>query len=158
MSYLQDVNDFVSSLQLDATEVTFYRDIGRRLQWSLLTEIPCVIVPLWVIGWCLTNARAGNSLIGFPSESLVFSPKNEQMSDSLKKTSDSLIRSFLVSDLSDLLMIAHFLWAMWANRSWSLIFGERPEGFTQIAHFCWATCAIHSHCSPKINEWFAIFK
>ena len=38
-----------------------------------------------------------------------FFPKNERMSDSLKKISDSLIRSFLVSDLSDLLTIAHFL-------------------------------------------------
>ena len=33
----------------------------------------------------------------------------ERMSDLLKKTSNSLIRSFLVSDLSDSLMIAHFL-------------------------------------------------
>ena len=49
-----------------------------------------------------------------------FLPKNEQMSDSLKKMRDSLIRSFLVSNLSDLLT--------------SLIFGERPERFTYIAH------------------------
>ena len=35
--------------------------------------------------------------------------KNEGMSDTLKKISDSLIRSFLVSDLSDSLTIAHFL-------------------------------------------------
>ena len=36
--------------------------------------------------------------------------KNEQMSNSLKKMSNSLIRSFLVlvSNLSDLLMVAHF--------------------------------------------------
>ena len=53
------------------------------------------------------------------------------MSDSLKKMSYSLILSFLVSNLSDSLMIAHFLWGTWANRSWSLIFGERSE---QIAH------------------------
>ena len=59
-------------------------------------------------------SRAGNFLIGFLSESLDFCPK---MSDSLKKTSDLLIRSFLVSELSDSLTIAHFLWAMWANRS-----------------------------------------
>ena len=39
----------------------------------------------------------------------LFLPKNERMSDLLKKMSDSLIRLFLVSDLSDLLMIAHFL-------------------------------------------------
>ena len=38
-----------------------------------------------------------------------FLPKNERMSDSLKKMSDSLICSFLVSDLSDSLTIAHFL-------------------------------------------------
>ena len=36
-------------------------------------------------------------------------PKNEQMSYSLKKTSDSLICSFLMSDLRDSLTIAHFL-------------------------------------------------
>ena len=38
-----------------------------------------------------------------------FLHENEQMSDLLKKTSDSLIHSFLVFDLSDLLTIAHFL-------------------------------------------------
>ena len=43
--------------------------------------------------------RAGNSLIGFLSESLVLCPN----------MCDSLIRSFLVSNLSDSLTIAHFL-------------------------------------------------
>ena len=43
--------------------------------------------------------RAGNSLIGFLRESLVLCPK----------MCDSLIRSFLVSNLSDSLTIAHFL-------------------------------------------------
>ena len=38
-----------------------------------------------------------------------FLPKNERMSDLLKKTNNLLIRSFLVSDLSDSLTIAHFL-------------------------------------------------
>ena len=38
-----------------------------------------------------------------------FLSKNEQMSDFLKKMSDSLVRTFLVSDLSDSLTIAHFL-------------------------------------------------
>ena len=54
------------------------------------------------------SARAGNSLIGFLSEWLVFLQKNERMSVSLKKTSDLLIHSFLVSDLSDSLMVAYF--------------------------------------------------
>ena len=49
-----------------------------------------------------------------------FLPKNEKMSDLLKKMNDSLICSFLVSDLSDLLT--------------SLIFGERPERFAHITY------------------------
>ena len=73
-----------------------------------------------------------------------FLPKNEQMSDSLKKISDSLIRSFLVSDLSDSLIsferpkrIAHghsFLVSDLSDLLKLLIFGERPERFTHIAH------------------------
>ena len=63
-----------------------------------------------------------------------FLPKNEQMSDSLKKISNSLICSFLVSNLSNLLTIAHFLWAMWAN------------------HFWWATRAICSHRSEEMSK------
>ena len=50
-----------------------------------------------------------------------FLSKNERMSDLLKKMSDSLIfgeqperfahdRSFPLSDLSELLMVAHFFW------------------------------------------------
>ena len=58
------------------------------------------------------------------------------MIDLLKKTSYSLISSFLVSDLSDSLTIPHFLWEMWADCSWSLIFSEQPEQFAHIAHFC----------------------
>ena len=86
------------------------------------------------------NSWAGNFLICFPRESLVFCPKMSLSAIRSKKMSDSLIRSFLVSDLSDLLMIAHFLWAMWTNRSWSLIFDERLERFA------------HDR-SPKKREW-----
>ena len=77
-----------------------------------------------------------------------FLPKNERMSHSLKKTSNSLVHSFLVSYLSDSLMIAHFLWAMWATVSdllTLLIFSERPERFTHIAH------------QKRGNEWFTHF-
>ena len=79
--------------------------------------------------------RAGNLLMGFLSETLVFYKKmsewairSKKWSIRTKKMSDSLICSFLVSDLSDSLT--------------SLIFGERPERFAhqkwgneQIAHF-----------------------
>ena len=61
----------------------------------------------------------------------LFLRKNERMSNLLKKTSDSLIHSFLVSNLSDLLT--------------SLIFGERPEWFAHIAH------------KKRGNEWIANF-
>ena len=69
--------------------------------------------------------RAGNSLIGFPSESLVFLPKNERMSDLLKKMSDSLIRSFLVRDLNDSLTIAQRKWAIVSKSLRSLTKIER---------------------------------
>ena len=82
-----------------------------------------------------------------------FLRKDEWISDPLKKTSDSLICSFLVSDLSDLLMVSHFWWVTWANCSWLLIFGERPERFAHITHFWWATWAIRSHRSLKKREW-----
>ena len=45
----------------------------------------------------------------FSEQIAPFLSKNEQMSDLLKKMSDSLIRSFLVSDLSYSLTLAHFL-------------------------------------------------
>ena len=95
----------------------------------------------------MSLSRAGNSLIGFPNESLVFCPKMSEWSIRSKKWA---IHSF-----------AHFWWGTWAIRSqshissepceWiahgrsflvsnlsdsltSLIFGERPEGFAHIAH------------------------
>ena len=55
-------------------------------------------------------------------------------------------------DLSDSLMVAHFWRASWANRSWSLIFGE-TEQLAHIAHFWWATWAIRSNSSLKKREW-----
>ena len=84
-----------------------------------------------------TICRVGNSLIGFLGKLLVFCEKNERMSDLRQKTSNSLICSFLVSDLSDSLMLAHFWWATWANRS----------------NFWWATWAICSNCSLKKRQW-----
>ena len=75
---------------------------------------------------------AENLLIGFLSESLVFLQKNEQMSNSLKKTSDSLIRLFLVSNLSNIpkntISVKFF-----EQIAHSLIYHERPE---RIAHSC----------------------
>ena len=105
------------------------------------------------------------------SDSLRSLRGNERMSDSLKKMSDSLIRSFLVSDLSQSLTIAHFLWATWANCSWSLIFGQRNERLPQIAHFklsdlsdslmvAHLSWAIWANCSQWLiwferNEWMS---
>ena len=62
------------------------------------------------------------------SELLVFC---KQKCESLKKTSDSLICSFIMSNLRKLLMVALLTWVTWAIRSQSLICPERSE---QIAH------------------------
>ena len=72
--------------------------------------------------------RVGNLLTGFKSKSLVFWEKMSKWAIHSKKMSDSLIFgerperflhscSFLVSDLSDLLTVAHFWWATWVNHS-----------------------------------------
>ena len=45
------------------------------------------------------------------------------MSDLLKKMSDSLIRSFIMSNLSELLTVAHEV--IWANCSQLLIWSEQ---------------------------------
>ena len=65
--------------------------------------------------------------------------KNEQMSDSLKK------KQVIRSKKQAIRSLAHFWWATWANRSWSLLFGEQPER--------WVTRAIPSHRSLKKSEW-----
>ena len=67
------------------------------------------------------------------------------MSDWLKKW---VICSFLVSDLSDLLMVAHFWWATWVNRAWSLIFSERPERFAHSRSF------VMSNLSDSLTSLF----
>ena len=78
-----------------------------------------VLAGIRTFGLCLiwiykSKTRAGNSLVGFLSESLVFVKKwaNEQFA---QKMSDLLIYSFFMSDLSDSLMVALFWWAPWAN-------------------------------------------
>ena len=77
-----------------------------------LGQCPCSKYPYQ--GWEFSHR--------FSERIACFLRKNEEMSNSLKKTSDSLIRSF-----------AHFWWATWAICSLLLIFGERPEW---IAHDC----------------------
>ena len=57
--------------------------------------------------------------------------------------SESLICSFSLSNLSESLMVAHFLFATWAIRSRLLISSLRPE---RIAH-------IHSFDLSKMSEW-----
>ena len=77
--------------------------------------------------WYWELVRAVNSLIGFLSESLFFCKKMRWAIRSKKQA----IHSFLVSDLSDSLTVAHLSWATWAICSQSLICLQRSE---QIAH------------------------
>ena len=81
------------------------------------------VTPLFAVFYCFEQSnysRVGNSLIGFLSEPLVFLQKNECMRDLLKKASDSLIRSFLMSDLRELLTAAHSHSFVLSNLSESL--------------------------------------
>ena len=79
----------------------------HELRYTGIVKSVTIIVPRlwsgmhWNQGWEFAHR--------FSEQIASFLPKNERMSDSLKKTSDTLLRSFLVSDLSDLLTIAYFL-------------------------------------------------
>ena len=70
--------------------------------------------------------------------------------------SDSLIPSFIMSDVSELLTVAHQKWAMGANRS-----GRSPklsdhEWFAQVTHQKWATMSESLRSLTK-NERIAFF-
>ena len=74
-------------------------------------------------------------------------------------------RSFFTkkrSGLSDSLTIAHYFWATWANRSWSLIRPEQPERLTHFAQKEWADLLLFSklqkNCTKcKTHTIFSIF-
>ena len=86
--------------------------------------------------------RAGNSLIGFLSESLVFCPKMSEWAIRSKKWAIHSFAHFWWATWvirSRLLILSHFLWATWANRSWSL-------------NFWWATWAIRSNRSFLVSD------
>ena len=108
-------------------------------------------------------SRAGNSLIGFLSKLLVFLQKNEQMSNSIKKTIDSLIRSFLVSNLNDLLTsliknegmsnLLIFFYVQKTNQKiWFIILVKFSWANRSFAHLSWVTWA---NCSQTLicHEW-----
>ena len=77
--------------------------------------------------------------------------------------SKSIICSFIMSDLNELLTVTHLSWATWASRSWSLICLERPERFAhrrscvlsdlseslKVAHLIWAKWANEQIPSPE---------
>ena len=89
-----------------------------------------------------------------------------------QKMSDLLICSFLVSDLTDLLMVAHFWWATWANRSWSLIFDKQCEWIPYnrsfvlsdlielltVAYLIWAIWANERIPNPELWSSGQLFK
>ena len=97
------------------------------------------------------------------SDSLTLLTKKEKMSKSktfLERSAHSLISSerperithggsFVLSDLSNSLTVAHFLWATWAIRLRSLICLERSE---RIAH---SRSFDLSEMSEWANEWWA---
>ena len=61
-----------------------------------------------------------------------FLPKKWANKRFAQEVSDSLIPSFLVSNLSNLLTIPHSVWVTWTNRSQLLICPERPEPITSL--------------------------
>ena len=83
---------------------------------SVQLPYPELIVWIEVHQWYI--AGLGIRSMVFWANRSFFAKKwaNEQFAE---KTSNLLIHSFLVSNLSDWLMVAHFWWATWAIRSQS---------------------------------------
>ena len=96
------------------------------------------------------NSRVGNSLIEFRSESLVFCQKKVSKWAICSKSvrfAHSLIfgespgrfahdRSFLLSDLSKLLTVAHLSWVTWAIRSLRSEGMSKPLAFLKLSKNC----------------------
>ena len=80
------------------------------------------------------NSRVGNSLIGFLSESFVFSEIMRNWAISSNQRAFGSFAQFWWATWG-IRSFAQFWWATWANRSWWLIFGERPEWFTHGRSF-----------------------
>ena len=66
-----------------------------------------------------------------------------------KILSDLLICSFLVSDLSDSLTVAHFWWATWANCSHRSFLVSDLSDLLTVNHLSWA---IWANCSQSLNK------
>ena len=88
--------------------------------------------------YCLVLNQGWEFAHRFSERIALFLPKNEQMSDSLKKR---VIHSF-----------AHFWCSTWAICSPSLISSEQPERIAHGRSFWWATWAIVSHRSFLVSN------
>ena len=71
----------------------------------------------------------------FLSESFVFCEPKSKWAIWLEKTSDLLIHSFIMSDLSESLTVTHLSWVTWVICSWSLFWHEQPEWFAHRRSF-----------------------
>ena len=135
----------------------------KNSTWVKITYICKILFPC--LCECSFKAGLGIRSFDFWANRSFFAKKwaNERFT---QKLSNSFIRSFLVSKMSDSLtsfisserpkQIAHgrsFLVSDLSDSFTSLIFGEWPEQFVHIAHFWWVTWAIRSHHSPKMREW-----
>ena len=80
------------------------------------------------------NTKKYNLSQIFMSKSLVFSEQKSKWAIRSEKTIDLLICSFILSDLSKSLTVAHLSWATWAIRSWLLFWHERHEQPERFAH------------------------
>ena len=97
----------------------------------------------------------------FLSESFVFCEPKSKWAIWLEKTSDLLIHSFIMSDLSESLTVTHLSWVTWVICSWSLFWHEQPEWFAHRRSFVlswaiWANCSqllIWFERSQRMSKW-----
>ena len=112
------------------------------------------------LGICSYDFRANRSFFAQKWANEWFTQKNERFTHSLifgewpeRFAHD---RTFPLSDVSKMLIVAHFWWATWANCSFrSFLVSDLSDLLTSLRgnEWLWGNC---SHCSPKKRIWAKI--
>ena len=124
--------------------LNFIKEMKTNM-WELRPQLYPLVYPLWYNTELETNmgelrgqfyplvSGLGIRSSVFQVNRSIFAQKwaNERFAQKNERFTHSLIFGERNEQFAH---ITHFLWATWANHSWSLIFGEGPQRFTHIAH------------------------
>ena len=117
---LSDLSYSLTSLRRNEQKFSFFKNFQKNCKMVQKIRFFRIFLSEWLI-FC-ERKRNGALCWKKPSASLMCPEQPERIAH---------ICSFVMSDLSDLLTVAHLSWATWANRLHLLIC---PEQFEQMSH------------------------